>query len=116
MTWLLILAALERKRREEMAPVYEFYCKKCNAIDEVVRSMHEASQPYDCPECGTRAVKRFTVPNVQTEGEQIPYMHPAFGRVMTDKQAKEEARRQGLIEVGNESLDSIEPPRPTRYE
>lgn len=97
-------------------PVYEFYCKKCNAIDEVVRSMKESGEPYDCPDCGERTVRRFTTPNIKTEGEQIPYFHPAFGTVMTDRQAKEEAKRRGLIEVGDDTQDSITPPRSKSYE
>lgn len=97
-------------------PIYEFYCKKCNAIDEVVRSMSEASTPYDCPDCGSVTSRRYTVPNVQTEGEQIPYLHPAFGTIMTDRQAKAEAKKRGLIEVGNDSQDNISPPKHKDYE
>lgn len=90
-------------------PIYEFYCKKCNAIDEVVRPMAESSLPYDCPDCGQRTSKKLTLPNVQTEGEQIPYVHPAFGTIMTDKQAKAEARARGWVEVGTESQDDVKP-------
>lgn len=97
-------------------PIYEFFCKKCNAIDEIVRPMSESSDPYDCPECGQRTVKKMSTPNIQTEGEQIPYLHPAFGTVMTDKQAKAEAKRRGLVEVGNDSQNSISPPRRSNYE
>lgn len=93
-------------------PVYEFYCKKCNAIDEVVRSMSEASLPYECPECGSTTVKKFTVPSVHTEGEQIPYIHPAFGTLMTDRQARAEAKSRGWVEVGNDDQNSVAPPRP----
>lgn len=97
-------------------PVYEFYCKKCNAIDEVVRPMKEASDPYNCPECGLVTSRRYTVPNVQTEGEQIPYLHPAFGTVMTDRQAKEEAKKRGLVPVGDDTQESISPPKHESYE
>lgn len=101
---------------ENQLPTYEFYCKKCNAIDEVTRSMKDSGLPYDCPECNERTVRRYTTPNIQTEGEQIPYLHPAFGTVMTDKQAKEEAKRRGLIEVGNDTQDNISPPKHESYE
>lgn len=97
-------------------PTYEFYCKPCNAIDEVSRPMSEASLAYTCPECGGVTVKKYSPPNIQTQGEQIPYLHPAFGTIMTDNQAKEEAKRRGYIEVGNEDLNSaIEPPKRASY-
>ena len=83
---------------------YEFYCKKCNAIDEVVRAMDHATDPYMCPECGDETRRNYTAPQVITKGEQIPYFHPAFGKVMTDKQASDLARSQGMIEVGNEDV------------
>lgn len=97
-------------------PVYEFYCKKCNAIDEVVRPMKEASLPYDCPECGSVTARRYTAPNVQTEGEQIPVMNPAFGTVMTPKQAEAEAKRRGWVAVGEDNQNSITPPRSASYD
>ena len=97
-------------------PTYEFFCKRCNAIDEVVRPMSESNVAYLCPECGENTQRRYTTPQVITQGEQIPYVHPAFGTIMTDNQAKEEAKRRGWVEVGNESLDSIEPPKRESYD
>lgn len=104
------------QERGWIMPIYEFYCKKCNAIDEIVRPMHEASLPYNCPECGEVTSRKYTVPNVQTEGEQIPYVHPAFGTVMTDKQARAEAKARGWVEVGNDTQDNISPPTHKSYE
>ena len=97
--------------------IYEFYCKNCDAIDEIERPMHEASLPYECPECDAPMKKHYTVPNTITKGEQIPYFHPAFGKVMTDRQAKMEARRNGWDEVGNEDVKKhIGPPPRQEYE
>ena len=90
--------------------VYEFYCKKCNAIDEVERKLDQAMDKYACPECGNDTVRKYSVPSVVTKGEQIPYMHPAFGRVMTDREASMEAKRRGLVEVGNEDVAKHTPP------
>jgi putative FmdB family regulatory protein len=98
-------------------PTYEFYCKACNAIDEVIRPMSECKQPYSCPECGDATVRHYSAPQVITKGEQIPYMHPAFGTIMTDNQAKEEAKRRGWVEVGNEDLNkAVEPPKRKNYD
>jgi putative FmdB family regulatory protein len=96
---------------------YEFYCKKCNAIDEVIRTMDKATDPYMCPDCGEETRRNYTVPQVITKGEQIPYFHPAFGKVMTDKQAAEHARSKGLVEVGNENVAKHTPaPRRVAYD
>jgi len=102
---------------EAVLPVYEFLCKPCNAIDEVTRRAANAKDKYSCPECGQESTRLYSPPQVITKGEQIPYLHPAFGTVMTDDQAKAEAKRQGLIEVGNEDVAKhIEPPRRKSYE
>jgi len=79
--------------------------------------MHEATLPYDCPECDAPMKKHYTRPNVITKGEQIPYFHPAFGKVMTDRQAKMEARQNGWDEIGNEDVKKhIGPPKRQEYE
>jgi putative FmdB family regulatory protein len=98
-------------------PTYEFFCKRCNAIDEVVRPMSDSNLAYSCPECGGATTRHYSPPQVITQGEQIPYRHPAFGTIMTDNQAKAEAKRRGWVEVGNENLDrAIDPPRRQNYE
>ena len=98
-------------------PTYEFYCRPCNAIDEIVRPMSQAKDPYRCPDCKSETKRHYTPPQVITEGEQIPYLHPAFGTVMTDNQAKKEAKRRGLIEVGNEDVAKhIEGPKRVSYD
>lgn len=97
-------------------PTYEFYCEKCNAIDEVVRSVKDSGQAYDCPECNLRTVRRYNTPNVSIEVDQTPYLHPAFGTMMTDKQAREEAKRRGYVEVGNDTQERVAPPRLKSYD
>jgi hypothetical protein len=79
--------------------------------------MEEANAAYACPECGGNTVKKYSPPQIITQGEQIPYMHPAFGTIMTDNQAKDEAKRRGWVEVGNEDMDrAIAPPRSKSYD
>jgi hypothetical protein len=79
--------------------------------------MKDCSLPYHCPECGGDTQRRYTAPQVVTQGEQIPYLHPAFGTIMTDNQAKNEAKRRGWVEVGNEDLNkAVEPPKRKSYE
>ena len=43
-------------------PLYEYYCKPCHGIFEVIRPMREASLPVPCPECnrdGERIMSSF---------------------------------------------------------
>lgn len=96
---------------------YEFYCKPCNAIDEVERPMSEATLPYQCPDCGGPTSRHYTAPQVITKGEQVPYFHPAFGKVVTDNQAKQLAREKGWVEVGNEDIAKHTPaPKRDNYD
>jgi len=94
-------------------PIYEYLCKQCNAIDEVKRRMADSGKPWHCHECKAVMIKKMSVPQVITKGEEIKYLHPAFGTVMTDSQAKKEAKSRGWIEVGNEDV-AKHTPAPTR--
>jgi hypothetical protein len=98
-------------------PTYEYLCKPCNAIDEVERTMEEATKPYFCADCHKVMERHYTPPQVITEGPQDRYMHPAFGRVMNDREARIEAKRRGWIEIGNEKpAEHIDPPERKSYE
>ena len=97
--------------------IYEYFCGNCNAVDEVVRQVSEASDPYQCIDCGLNMIRSYTAPNVVTKGEDIASFNPAFGRVMTEKEAKVEAKRRGWIEVGNEDVAKhTAPPKRVDYE
>jgi len=102
-----------------LMPNYEYFCKNCNAIDELDRPMKHANSPTNCPECDMEMTRHYSghPPNVVTKGCEIPYLHPAFGTIMTDTQAKAEAKRRGLIEVGNEDVSKHTPaPEHKSYE
>ena len=96
---------------------YEFYCPKCNAIDEVIRKMEHATDPYMCPDCNSVTRRHYTAPMVKTKGEEKPYFHPAFGQVVTDSQAKQMAKDRGWVEVGNEDVHKHTPgPKRVSYD
>jgi putative FmdB family regulatory protein len=97
-------------------PVYEFLCKHCNAIDEVKRPAAEAREEYRCPDCDSVCQRHYSAPNVITQGEQVKYFHPAFGKVMSDLEARREAKARGLIEVGNEDQSKHISPPETNYD
>jgi putative FmdB family regulatory protein len=98
-------------------PTYEFFCKPCNAIDEVVRAMKHANDPYQCPDCSGPTKKLFSRVQTITKGEDQKLMHPAFGTPMTNREAAAEAKRRGWIEVGNEDVGKhTEPPKRASYD
>ena len=87
--------------------IYEFYCRPCNAIDEIERPVSEAKDPYTCPECGKLMKKQFSIPQIVTRGEDKLQFNPAFGKVMTNAQAKREAKEKGWTEIGSEDVSKI---------
>jgi putative FmdB family regulatory protein len=36
-------------------PLYEYYCDKCDAVFEALRSLSQSDQPAKCPKCGSAA-------------------------------------------------------------
>jgi putative FmdB family regulatory protein len=85
--------------------IYEFLCKKCNAIDEIIRHHMDLADPVVCDECGSVMERKYTPPNIQTQGESIPHFNPALGMmVRSDSHAREVAKQRGLVEVGNEDV------------
>lgn len=90
-------------------PVYEFLCKKCNCIDEFKVPEAESKQPRNCSECGEAMTRHYTPPMTVTRGNEVPYMHPAFGTVMTDSQARREAKARGWEEIGTEDINKHAP-------
>jgi hypothetical protein len=85
-------------------PVYEFLCKTCNCIDELELKAAEAVKPQACVQCKRAMIRQYTPPQVITKGNEVPYLHPAFGTVMTDSQARREAKARGWEEVGTEDM------------
>jgi putative FmdB family regulatory protein len=98
--------------------IYEFLCKKCNAIDEIVRHHMDLDDPVICDECKSTMVRQYTPPVVKTQGESIPYYNVALGQmVKNDKEAAQIARARGLVEVGNEDVTKhIPAPRRQAYD
>ncbi len=49
-------------------PIYEFRCKKCNALVEVFQKLSD-KPPSKCRKCGGRLEKLFSRPAIQFKGE-----------------------------------------------
>lgn len=75
-------------------PIYEFRCKKCNALIEVFQKMSD-KQPTRCKKCGGRLEKVISAAAVQFKGE---------GWYVTDY-----ARKGSVAEKVEKELSSPEP-------
>ena len=49
-------------------PIYEFRCKKCNALTEVFQKLSD-KLPSRCSKCGGRLEKLISRPSIQFKGE-----------------------------------------------
>ena len=60
-----------------------------------------------CPLSGVTMAKAVAPSRLYFSGTKVQdkVFNPAFGRAMTDTEARAEAKQLGMIEVGNESLE-----------
>ena len=62
-------------------PIYEYVCKECEVVFEVLRSMNQADEPIDCASCGGKHTKRkLSVFFAESGGKAVSGMsEPACG-------------------------------------
>ena len=87
--------------------IYPYRCV-CGKEFEVIKSSKNIDDIEICPECGhncTKAERYISRTHFYgaSDWDSLDY-NPAFGKAVTKKQAKAEAKRRGMIEVGNEDL------------
>src|SRR5690242_10991509 len=93
-----------------MPPTYEFRCTPCNAKFETVESITEYDGDGECPKCHKISRDRVFSSNIQFLGAKVQdaEYNPAFGKVVKSKRERDElAKRHGLIEIGNEKVETI---------
>jgi len=96
-------------------PTYEHRCEKCGDSFEEIRSM-SAPQPTVCVKCGGELRQIFTPRNgaIYVQGDLPAYWSPLSGEMVTSRrQRREEMKRYGVVEVGNEPLRGRPCPRRT---
>jgi hypothetical protein len=89
--------------------IYEYLCQKCNVIDEVEKTSDLSTRPEFCVTCQNPMERQFSPPQLMKIGVDEPTFNPAFGTHMTRKQAAEEARRKGWVEIGNDKPQAHAP-------
>lgn len=89
--------------------IYPYHCDKCNNDFEVVKHYSKSGDPEICPLCDNEARYVFTVPSLDTDCCHAEYeFNPAFGTWIKNKKHRETlAKRNGMVEIGNESLETI---------
>lgn len=89
-------------------PTYEYLCKDCGSQFDVIKSIKDYDLPESCHSCQSlttvRQISRTHFYGA-SDWDSASY-NPAFGKVIKNKKHRdEEAKRLGLIEVGNEDLE-----------
>jgi putative FmdB family regulatory protein len=89
--------------------IYEYSCEKCDKISEVVKPMAQSSTKEYCGDCGNLLSMVFSKKTlfVGTAVKDAEYYHSLGKVIKNDRQRKEEIRKHGLIEVGNETPKAI---------
>ena len=53
-------------------PLYEYICKDCDQIFEVIRLMKDADAPIDCKKCGGQhTIRKISAFNAQSSGRSF---------------------------------------------
>lgn len=93
--------------------IYEYTCSndKCQHMFDVQKTVAEVSRPEPCPQCGTADARRIYNPwyvhGSAGDWDKAEY-NPAFGQVVRNRQHRAElAKRRGMEEIGNESVDKV---------
>ena len=88
---------------------YPYRCPDCNAEFDVIKSVADIDLVEKCSKCGTEAVRYIAQTHFYgaSDWDKAEY-NPAFGQVVRNgNHRKELAKRRGMEEIGNESVDNI---------
>lgn len=88
---------------------YPYACNSCAWDFEVIKSVRHIEDPEVCPSCGSMDTYRY-IGRTHFYGATVEdaEFSPAFGQVVKGRKHREElAKRNGMIEVGNEDISKI---------
>lgn len=91
-----------------LMPTYPYKCQSCGEDSEVVKKMRDASREEVCSKCSIVLTRVWT--SFQIMGAKVEYaeFNPGLGCVVKNSRERNEiAKRHGLIEVGNETPETI---------
>ena len=89
---------------------YPYRCKSCEHEFEVIKPIAAIEDPESCPECKADGAERYigrTHFYGANDWDKAEF-NPAFGQIVRNGQHRKElAKRHGMEEVGNESVEKI---------
>jgi len=92
-------------------PLYEYQCRMCAADFDVACPISAIDDPVVCPACAAtngKAQRQLTRTHFYGAKVEDASFSPALGKVVkSSKELREEAKRRGMIEVGNEKVETI---------
>jgi putative FmdB family regulatory protein len=93
-------------------PTYEYACPSCKAGFDIIKSVKAIDQVETCPKCSSscdssaRQISRTNFTGASDWNTQT--FHPALGQVVrNNKHAAQIAKSRGMIEVGNEKVETV---------
>lgn len=89
--------------------IYEYECERCNRHFDVAKSVRDMDSPETC-KCGGNAHYVFVPSRVLFSGEKVQEAeyNPGLGCITKNKKHRDEiARQKGVVEVGNETPESL---------
>ncbi len=92
-----------------MPPIYDYECEKCDKKYEIIKSIKEYDAKDPCPDCGNIGRRLFSA-NIMFTGTKIEdsEWNPGLGAITKGRKHRDElAKSKNLVEIGNESPDTI---------
>lgn len=89
--------------------IYPYQCRPCGHKFEVIKSVKHLDEPESCPSCKSADTLRY-IARTYFYGARVEdaEWNPGLGEIVKSSRHRAElAKRKGLVEVGNESLDNI---------
>ena len=83
--------------------IYPYECLTCKSSVDIVKSMHDASKSEFCETCKSELTRVWT--SFYTTGTRVENAEYNPGLGVVTKSAKdraEQAKRQGVVEIGND--------------
>ena len=90
--------------------IYPYRCLKCAHNFEIVKAVKDVHLTHDCEACGHNETERVFTSKLYFNGAKVQHAeyNPGLGCVTKNKEHRSEiARQKGLVEVGNETPDTL---------
>lgn len=87
--------------------IYEYKCDQCETSKDVVKSVKDYDTPETCEKCQNSMRKVFSISRPLVDSMEPEYYHSLGTVIKTKRQKREIMKAKGLIEVGNEKVNTV---------